>query len=158
MKFDNLYKNLLHQLNEEDNVAATNLSNIASSNISPDAGKKLIQTFKQSILMPLKDGKTINDLDKNQVQAAINGGLIDAKTGSVSDSAIAHVNSDPDLTGHFLPASDAAQTQTTQAAAQKPAAAQPQTQTQTQSPTTSKSTTKPSTNQAGVVSSVYKIQ
>ena len=157
MKFDNLYKHLLLQLDEADDVAATNLSNIASSNITPDAGKKLIQTFKQSILMPLKDGKNIKELDNNQLQAAINSGLIDAKTGTVSDSAISHINADPELAGHFLPASDTAQAQTTQPAASKAATAQP-TATQTQNPTTSKSTTRPSTNQAGVVSSVYKIQ
>lgn len=157
MKFDNLYKHLLLQLNEADNVAATNLTNIASSNITPEAGKKLIQTFKQSVLVPLKDGKNIKELDSSQLQAAINSGLIDAKTGTVSDSAIPHVNADPELTGHFLPASDTAQTQTTQPTANKATATQTPT-TQTQSPTTSKSTTRPSTNQAGVVSSVYKIQ
>jgi hypothetical protein len=156
-RFDTYVTDVLNQLNEEDNVAATNLSDIANSNLTPETGKKLVQTFKQNILIPLRDGKKINELDKNQVQAAVSSGLIDPKTGTVSDSAIPHINTDPDLTGHFLPASDAAQ-QATPAIVQKPAVQTVQPQAQPQNSTTTKNTSRPSTNQAGVVSSVYKIQ
>ena len=153
MKFDNYINTILDQLHEEDNVAATNLANAAASNISPDAGKKLIQTFKQNILIPLRDGKKINELDKVQVQSAVSSGLIDPATGTVSDSAISHVNADPDLTGYFLPAADTAQKQATPSNKPTQPTTQPAT---TQNSTTTKPTSKSSTNQAGVVSSVYK--
>lgn len=148
-RFDERVTDIIDQLLEADGAG---IAAVAASNISPEAGKKLIQTFKQNVLLPLKNGKQINELDKTQVQAAINGGLIDPKTGAVSDSAIPHINADPDLTGHFLPASDTAQKSAQPQPQQQPVAQQPQ------NPTTSKSTSKPSTNQAGVVSSVYKIQ
>lgn len=159
-KFDTLADQLYKiYITEVAAVEADNLRNAAASNISPD----LIKNFKGSVLMPLANKQIV---DPNKMQEAIKAGVIEDlgnNVYTVSDAALTHVNQDPDLQGKFLP--------TQQAAADQLRKRQQQSQSTTtsavsggapagaaQNPTTTKTTSTPSTNRAGVVTSVYKLQ
>ena len=158
-RFDTFIDSVYNDYLIEDNgVEAANVNSLAN-NIDPVA----VKSFKDSVLMPMANKQNI---DQNKMQEAIKAGVIEDHGNNiytVSDAALSHVNQDPDLQGKFLPSQQAAAEQQRQknqpAAAAPPAAAATTQQTQpVQNPTTSKTTSKPSTNQAGVVSSVYKMQ
>ena len=158
-KFDNLADQLYKiYMTEVAAVDADNLRNAATSNISPD----LIKNFKGSVLMPLANKQVV---DPNKMQEAIKAGVIEDlgnNVYTVSDAALTHVNQDPDLQGKFLPTQQAAadqlrkrqQTQNTAT----PATSGNNPSGAAQNPTTTKTTSTPSTNRAGVVTSVYKLQ
>jgi hypothetical protein len=163
-RFDSFISSIYNDyLVEDNNVQATNMNNL-STNIDPNT----VKTFKDSVLVPMANKQNV---DPNKMQEAIRAGIIEDhgdNVYTVSDAALAHANQDPELQGKFLPSQQAAeeikrQKQQTAAAPTTPAvtAAGTSTPTQTpppQNPTTSKTTSKPSTNRAGVVSSVYKMQ
>jgi len=156
-RFDQYVNSIFNHLVEEDNgVAASNASNIAASNINPE----IVKSYKDSVLVPMANKQAV---DPVKMQEAIKAGIIEDggnNTYNVTDAALVHVNQDPELQGKFLPAQQAKADAARQLAAQ-PAPAAPTQQNspqQPQNPTTSKTTSKPSTNQAGVVSNVYKMQ
>lgn len=161
-RFDTFINSVFNDYLIEDNgVEAANANNLAN-NIDPT----IVKNFKDSVLMPMVNKQNV---DPNKMQEAIKAGVIEDHGNNiytVSDAALSHANQDPDLQGKFLPSQQAAAEQQRQKDQTTPAPpAAPVTNNSTtqqtqpvQNPTTSKTTSKPSTNQAGVVSSVYKIQ
>ena len=158
-RFDQFISNIHTHLNEDNSLEADNAKSLAT-NINPEA----VKSFKDSVLLPMLNKQNI---DPGKMQEAIKAGVIEDHGDNiytVTDAALSHANQDPDLQGKFLPSQQAAaelQRQKTQPVAAPAVAAQAATNTQSQpvqNPTTSKATSRPSTNQAGVVSSVYKIQ
>lgn len=149
--FDSTIEDIISTLLQEADVAISNLD------------PKMVASYKDTVLKPLASKQAV---DPAKMQEAIKAGVIEDHGNNiytVSDAALPHVNQDPELQGKFLPAQQAAadaarqQTQqpTTPDQTQQPQQAQ---QTQPQNPTTSRTTSKPSTNRAGVVSNVYKMQ
>lgn len=162
-RFDQFVNSIHEYLTEEDNVDAANVQNLAT-NINPE----VVKSFKDTVLVPMLNKQNV---DPQKMQEAIRAGVIEDHGDSiytVTDAALSHVNQDPQLQGKFLPSQQSASEQkrareqsknptaSTEPAA--PAAAGSSQNQPTQNPTTTKPTSRPSTNKAGVVSSVYKLQ
>ncbi len=158
-RFDSFIDSVNEYLYEYNEVEADNAKNLAT-NIDPN----VVKSFKTDVLMPMANKQNI---DPAKLQNAIKAGVIEDHGDNiytVADSALSHINQDPELQGKFLPSQQALaeiqRQRQTQSTPQPQATnnTQPTQSQPVQNPTTSKTTSKPSTNQAGVVSSVYKMQ
>jgi len=149
--FDTYINSVLTQLNEQDNN---------QTNLSLD----IVNSFKD-VLSPMAnnqeiDAKNNSNIDKNRLAAAISAGVIEQKddgTHNVSDAAIAHISlEDPDIGGKFAPSQQGAtNTAPTAVATVAPKKQQINNQQPAQQNTQQSTAQSTSTNNAGVVSSVY---
>lgn len=149
--FDSYITSVLTQLNEQDNKQI---------NLNPE----VVGSFKD-VLGPMAnnqeiDAKNNSNIDKSRLAAAISAGVIEQKddgTHNVSDAAIAHISpEDPDIGGKFTPSQQGAtNTAPTAAAAVAPQKQQINNQQPAQQSNKQPAAQSTSTNNAGVVSSVY---
>ena len=156
-RFDQLVSSIQNLLKEDSTTQPTT----AQITVNPET----VQNFKDSVLVPMLNKQPV---DPAKMQDAIKAGVIEDHGDSiytVTDPALQYVNKYPDMQGKFLPSQQAAAEQKRLKAQNNPAANNNTTSAQNQPPTptsqsstTAKATSKPSTNQAGVVSSVYKMQ
>ena len=108
--FDNLVENMLQELNTTTTTqVATNPNNSNAQNAAINISPAVVSKYKQNILLPMANGD-MSKVDPNLLKQAINDGVIEDHGDNiyaVSDTALQHVNRDPQLQGKFLPSQQA---------------------------------------------------